>query len=186
MKSGTSSSENCSFEMEKIVADHEKALLRYAARIVNNPVTAEDVVQNVFMKLFRHWQSEFAQAEKLKSWLYRVTHNESVDQVRHESRLRLLHEKHAEQDPPDTAHAGSGESADAEKHAMILMHMRRLHPREQQVLLLRLEEGLSYTEISRVTGRSEGNVGNIIHHAVQKLTKFIKADSNGNFCRCEP
>jgi len=42
--------------METIVAEHETALLRYATRILNNPVSAEDVVQNVFVKLFQSWK----------------------------------------------------------------------------------------------------------------------------------
>jgi RNA polymerase sigma-70 factor (ECF subfamily) len=62
----------------------------------------------------------------------------------------------------------------AEKHDVVLGLMHTLHPREQQVLLLRLEEGLSYKEISRVTGRSEGNVGNLLHHAVRKLSTSLK------------
>ena len=56
---------------------------------------------------------------------------------------------------------------------MVLTELRRLHEREQQVVLLRLQEGLSYKEIAEVTGRTEGNVGNILHHAVKKLSKRL-------------
>ena len=52
---------------------------------------------------------------------------------------------------------------------MVLEHVRKLDAGQQQILLLRLEQGLSYREISEVTGRSEGNVGNILHHAVKDL-----------------
>ena len=58
----------------------------------------------------------------------------------------------------------------------MLRHLKRLHPREQQVVLLRLEQGLSYHEISEITGRSEGNVGNILHHAVRKLSTILQKE----------
>lgn len=160
--------------MEAVMAEHETALLRYATRILNNPISAEDVVQNVFIKLFTAWPPGMRPTGKIKAWLYRVTHNEAVDMVRRESRLRLLHEKHAEEVSEacrDQHHCGASSE---EKHALVLSLLKKLHPREQQVVLLRLEEGLSYDQISEITGRTRGNVGNILHHAVRKLSQNVK------------
>jgi RNA polymerase sigma factor (sigma-70 family) len=160
--------------MEAIVSQHETALLRYAARLVNNPTSAQDVVQNVFIKLFKKWDGVSQPSAKLKSWLFRVTHNEAVDLIRRESRLRVLHEKHAEEQTlacPDGIHC---DPTPEEKKTMVLRQLKQLHPREQQIVLLRLEQGLSYREIADITGRSEGNVGNILHHAVHKLSTVLK------------
>lgn len=169
---------NCELTMEAVVAQHETALLRYAARILNNPAAAQDVVQNVFIKLFRVRQAGSDPSAKLKAWLYRVTHNEAVDHIRRESRLRMLHARHAEEKAEDCPDGqGCAASAD-ERKAMVLQSLRRLHPREQQVVLLRLDEGLSYKEISEITGRSEGNVGNILHHAVRKLSLQLKREGH--------
>jgi RNA polymerase sigma-70 factor (ECF subfamily) len=162
-------------QVEAIMAEHEGALLRYAARILNNADTAQDVVQNVFIKLFRGGTPPALGADQLKSWLYRVTHNEAVDHIRRESRLQLLHTRQAEEAPPecpDGRHCPG--SREEERRALVLQHLRRLDDREQQVLLLRLEEGLSYRAISDVTGRTEGNVGNILHHAVRKLSESLR------------
>jgi RNA polymerase sigma factor (sigma-70 family) len=158
--------------MQAIVAEHESALLRYATRLLNNRTMAEDVVQNAFIKLMRVWEDGVRPSEHLKAWLYRVTHNEAVDHIRRESRLQMLSARQAEEQPEacsDGVHCGSDE-----RRQLVLSHMRRLDPREQQVLLLRLEEGLSYKDIGRITGRTEGNVGNILHHAVKKLSQSIK------------
>jgi len=161
-------------QMEAIVAEHETALLRYATRILDNPAAAEDVVQNVFVKLFEHWKKGMRPSDQLKSWLYRVTHNEAIDFIRRESRLKILHMKQAEEEKkncPDGVHCPE---SDTERRLMVLEHVRSLHPVEQQVLLLRLEEGLSYREIADVTGRTEGNVGCILHNAVLKIGKKVK------------
>ncbi len=162
--------------MEAIVSQHETALLRYAARLVNSPTAAQDVVQNVFIKLFQKWDGHSQPAATLKSWLFRVTHNEAVDFIRRESRLRVLHEKHAEERTLACPDGRNCPASEAEKKATVLTHLKRLHPREQQVVLLRLEQGLSYKEIAGITGRSQGNVGNILHHAVHKLSSILKQE----------
>lgn len=163
-------------QMEAVVSLHEEALLAYATRILNNAAAAQDVVQNAFIKLFQHWRDGMRPSRHMKTWLYRVTHNEAVDYIRRESRLRLLHKKHAEErtaDCPDGLHCPAPRD---DRLATVLENVHRLHPRERQVLLLRLEQGLSYQEIAEVTGRSEGNVGNILHHAVKKLSaRLVRA-----------
>ena len=162
--------------METIVSEHETALLRYAARLVNSPTAAQDVVQNVFIKLFRKWDGHSQPSAKLKSWLFRVTHNEAVDLIRRESRLKVLHEKHAEEQLAICPDGRNCPPSHEEQKATVLSRLKRLHPREQQIVLLRLEQGLSYREIADITGRSEGNVGNILHHAVRKLSTVLQQE----------
>jgi RNA polymerase sigma-70 factor (ECF subfamily) len=159
---------------EAIVTAHETALLRYAARILNNGAAAQDVVQNVFIKLFRAWPVQAEAAGQLRAWLYRVTHNEAVDHIRRESRLRLLHERQALETADAVFDAPDCPNPAEERKRLVRQCLARLHPRERQVVVLRLQEGLSYTEIATVTGRTEGNVGNILHHAVKKLAKHVK------------
>lgn len=160
---------------EAIMAEHETALLRYTGRLLHNASAAEDVVQAVFIKLFRHWQDGMQPTAHLKRWLYQVAHNEAVDHIRRESRLRVLHARHAEERFAEGAGgAPDAEGAEEARRAAVLALVRTLKPGEQQVVLLRLQEGLSYREISAITGRSEGNVGNILHHAVQTLARRLK------------
>ena len=54
-------------QMEAIVAEHETSLLRYATRILNNPASAQDAVQNVFIKLFTNWQ-DVARSSRKFDW----------------------------------------------------------------------------------------------------------------------
>lgn len=160
-------------QMEAVVAHYETALLRYATRIVNSPTLAQDVVQNVFIKLYRGWEEGMKPSPKLKGWLYRVAHNEAVDFVRKESRLKVLHEKHAEK-TLDEESGKQGAPGVENRKQLVMMNLKKLHPTEQQIILLRMEEGLPYKEISAITGRSEGNIGNILHHAVKKLSVMMQ------------
>jgi len=161
-------------QMETIVSEYETALLGYAGRIVNSPTLAQDVVQNVFIKLYNGWKDGMKPSPKLKGWLYRVAHNEAVDFVRKESRLKVLHEKHAEKVLDECPDGHNCPAAVADRKELVLVNLKKLHPVEQQIVILRMENGFSYKEISEVTGRSEGNIGNILHHAVKKLTVMMK------------
>lgn len=155
------------------MADHETALLRYATRILRNATAAQDVVQNVFIKLFQGWAAGLEPNAYLKSWLYRVTHNEAVDLIRRESRRQQLHERQAE--APEAACAdGVHGGSDDERRQAVLLHLGRLSAPEQQVVLLRMDQGLSYREIAEVMTCSEGYVGTLLHHAVRKLGTSLK------------
>lgn len=159
--------------LDAIMSEHESSLLRYAARIANDPVAAQDIVQNVFLKLCKGWQEGLQPSRELKSWLYRVTHNEAVDHIRRESRRSALHDRHAAEQPETCADGAHCDPA-ADRRALVLSLLEKMHPTARQVVHLRLEQGLSYKEISAVTGRSEGNVGNILHHAVKELAAGVR------------
>ena len=161
--------------LEAVVDAYEAPLLRYAARLLNNAALAQDVVQNVLVKLFRQWPVGMQADPRLKSWLYRVTHNEAVDLIRAEERRKRLHVRQAE----DAACGDGGLHRDAppdERVSEVMRHLDLLALPERQVLLLRLQEGLSYEEIAAATGHSSGYVGSLLHHAVKKLSARLRCE----------
>ena len=161
-------------QIETIMAEHETALLRYATRILNDPDAAQDVVQETFIKLVELWKQVSKSPEELIGWLYRVTHNAAVDHVRKESRLRLLHERQAADAAPAADCPPPRQLERSEAVSLAMTCVRQLDPAEQQVVILRVQEGLSYKEISAITGRSEGNVGCILHHAVKSISASLR------------
>ena len=75
-------------DFEAVMEAHEGALLRYATGLLRDAHAAQDLVQNVFVKLFRSRPAaRGAAAYSVRAWLYRVAHNEAVDYLRHEGRL---------------------------------------------------------------------------------------------------
>ncbi|MBN1672953.1 MAG: sigma-70 family RNA polymerase sigma factor [Kiritimatiellae bacterium] len=159
---------------EAVVAEHEEGLLRYAARLLGDANAAQDVVQEAFSRLFRDRRGGKEPKGSAQAWLYRVTHNLAVDHIRHESRLRLLHSRHAEHRQSSVPATQQQETETRELTDLVWADLRRLKPREQQVVILRIDEGKSYKEISEITKLSESNVGFILHHALKKLAKSLK------------
>jgi RNA polymerase sigma-70 factor (ECF subfamily) len=160
--------------MMAIIGQYQSGLLRYATRLVRDETAAQDVVQEVFVKLFRSWDGQQKASPLMRGWLYRVTHNQAVDLIRKQSRYRTMLDQHAEECHLEKGHTSAENATSAERLQLVMAHVDRLSGVERQVLLLRLEEGLSYKEIAAVTDRSVGNVGKVLHHAVQKISNELK------------
>lgn len=160
---------------ESAMQAYETSLLRYATRLLGDTNTAQDVVQDTFIKLYKAWTNGKRPTTNLKSWLYRVTHNQAVDHIRKESRLRVLHEDQADEierhtPPPSPAK----ELSRKDTLETVLGYVKQLNEIEQMVVVLRLQEGMSYKDIGQIIGRSEGSVGSTLHHAVKKLAGKLK------------
>jgi len=152
-------------DLEHLMNTYASPLLRYAERLVRDSHTAQDIVQQVFIRYACLADHKRPATEAVRAWLYRVTHNKAVDHIRAEQRRKKLHERHAECSAPL-----SEESRQEDRHALVREHIDSLGEKERQVVLLRLEEGLSYREISRITGLKEGYVGYLLHQAVRTLS----------------
>ena len=154
-------------ELEDAMEQYQSALLRYATRVLNSEDAAQDVVQEAFIRLHGNIEKIAQRGVQLKGWLFRTTHNVAVDYIRKESRRRLLHQNQAEELEPQEVDTD-------DRQALVLQHLGVLKPKEREVLVLRLQEGMSYKEIAEILKRSEGYVGTLIHTATKKLTQSLR------------
>ncbi len=153
--------------------NYQTALLRYATRVLNNEDAAQDVVQEAFIRLHGNLDKITERGVQLKGWLFRTTHNAAVDYIRKESRRRNLHERQSQQADLFANDPNARQEHD-ERQALVMKHLNTLRPKEREVLVLRLQEGMSYKEIAAVLKRSEGYVGTLIHNATKKLTQSLR------------
>lgn len=154
--------------IEVMIDQYASPLLRYAERLVRNPHTAQDVVQQVFVRLASLHDSRKPAPAALRAWLYRCTHHQAVDHIRAEQRRKKLHQDHAEQTVHEIRPTASAQ------RELVMAHLHLLDDKCRQVLLLRLQEGCSYREISDITGLTEGHVGYLLHHAVRRLSAQLR------------
>ena len=161
-----------------LVSTYEAALLRYAARLTGNPSNAEDLVQNTFLKLIHRWRDPWEPSPLLSAWLYRVVHNEAIDQIRREARRHALHVDHARTHTDDGHASNSALDTPSERAAAAADALARLPERDRQLVVLKVYEGKSYREISEITGLSSGNIGFILHHAMRKLAETLRQEES--------
>ena len=152
----------------------EALFLRYYERIyglvfrlLGNKADADDIAQQVFMKLYHAPERIQLQADEtnVMGWLYRVAVHESYNILRGQRRRQSWHEKFAQlwpfsQTAPDPA--SLAESQDAQ--ARVRRILAEMKPREAKLLLLR-HSGLSYKELALILNLSPGSVGTLLTQA---------------------
>jgi RNA polymerase sigma factor (sigma-70 family) len=161
------------------IAAFQAPLLRYAARLLNSVSLAQDVVQNTLIKLSRRVPPPDGPCDEVRNWLFRVAHNEAVDLIRAEERKRRLAASYAEQRDVETDGGLAIDGGLDERERLVLASLKVLSPLQRQVVLLRLQQGLSYDEIGAVLGEKSGYVGNLLHHAVKALAAEVKRREEG-------
>jgi RNA polymerase sigma-70 factor (ECF subfamily) len=145
-----------------------KPLLRYLASIGLSRDEAQDVVQDAFVALERHLAAGGSD-HNLRSWLYRVAHNEARNRQKSYSRRFAVPLEGAVDAVADRA---TPEQAvlQKEKFRQLVAAVRLLSVEERECLLLR-SEGLRYREIAEVLGMATSTVGDIVERAIRKLAE---------------
>jgi RNA polymerase sigma factor (sigma-70 family) len=172
------SHENDNF-VRSAVERFQPPLLRYATRLLGDADRARDAVQDTFVRLLA--QPQAAVEGHLAEWLFTVCRNRVFDINRKESRMMRFAEGAAERVPAVDPRPGAELEA-GETLAVVLRLIDRLPRNQQEVVRLKFQNGFSYKEISRITQLSVGNVGFLIHTAVQALRREWPADVPGADC----
>ncbi len=164
-------------EMKAVMAAYEQPLLRYAASILPNPHAAKDAVQQAFIRLCAFGFPLPFDPPALRAWLYRTTWNTAIDLLRAEKRRAVLHEKAAEMIRPSPSLPSPHPTSNDPRLEQLQPALARLSEPERQIVLLRLQQNLSYKEIGTITGRPIGSVGRLLHQAIQKLSRLVQSHS---------
>lgn len=144
----------------------EEPLIRYALRFTRDIEQARDVVQDTFLRLCR---ADRAEVEgRLAPWLYTVCRNRALDIYRKEHRMDMLGETMVAV-RADAAPAPEVVVERRDAHRRALAVLNTLTKNQQEVVRLKFQAGLSYREISEVTGLSVSNIGYLIHTAIHRL-----------------
>lgn len=148
--------------------------MRYAVRIVGDRDRAADVVQETFLHLCRARRSDID--NHLAAWLFRVCRNRALDMRRKDKRvqpLELVTENAlASPEPGPDVVTATRRTVD---HVTAIV--QTLPESQQEAIYLRFQSGLSYKQISQVTGHSVANVGNLLHAAVKKIRARLAAEN---------
>ena len=145
---------------------YEGPLLRYARGLLGDLERARDVVQDTFLQLCRE---DPARVDgHLPQWLFTVCRNRALDVQRKEGRLRTLDPAALDaQASPEPTASRRLEAEDALREVVEVL--ATLPPSQQEVLRLKLQEHLSYQQISEVTGLTVSHVGVLIHNGLKSL-----------------
>jgi len=152
---------------ERIVEKYQKTVFNVAFRMTREAKEAEDIAQEVFLKVYERLES-FNPKYRFFSWLYRITVNESLNTLDQRKRYQELDEEMAAGGP------GLDEITEAnERSRKIADAMMELNVDQRAVVVLKHFEGLSYEEIAQVLEISEKKVKSRLFTARQVLRDIL-------------
>ena len=145
---------------------------RYVMARVGNSHEAEELTQDVFLKVMQALPSFRFRGPPFAAWLFRVAHNVVVDRVR---RRKAAGEAVPLEDAGDIPHGGSVEASAL--HALDVREMHRALERvtdlQRQVVMLRFIAGLSLAETAAAMRRNENAVKALQHSALNALRRIL-------------
>jgi RNA polymerase sigma-70 factor (ECF subfamily) len=157
---------------QALVERHRSMVYRVAYQFAGNHYDAEDIAQEVFIKVFRSLE-KFRQDAQLSSWLYRIVMNACIDHRRRqlpagstpfgeEAELKLHNTATETPGPEEHAYAG-------ELGQVLESEINRLPHGQRIVFVMRHHQGLKLGEIAGALGLAEGTVKRQLHAAVHRL-----------------
>lgn len=158
---------------ETLYDRHGNLVYSTAVRILRDIHLAEDVAQEIFLRLWRQPESYVAQRGRFLTWLLSVTRNRAVDEVRKRGR-RFRHEtaspEQLEQEfPTGDAHDPALAAQLAEERRTVRDALASLPPQQRQVIELAYYGGLTQQEIADTLEQPLGTVKTRIRLGMQKL-----------------
>ena len=161
----------------EILGRYKNLVLNVAYRFLRDRTEAEDVAQDVFLKIYRSARTYEPRA-KFSTWVYKITANVCLNRLRNEKNAA----KSVSYDGQNSADTGSspGCFSPSEEHErnerLTVVHdaLQCLPANQRLAIVLKRYEGLSYREIAEIIGCSPAAVDSLIQRANGKLRKFLE------------
>jgi len=159
-------------EYKQAITQHRQRVYSFAHYSLRAKEDAEDVTQDVFIKLWQHWKK--IDHGKLGGWLMRVAHNAVIDHIRKQRPAQSNLDHYAEVD--EQAGNGSEELIfDREIFKQELQTaIQSLDDPFRSIIIMRDVQGLSYTEIQQSLDISESQVKVYLHRSRRKLREHSR------------
>jgi RNA polymerase sigma-70 factor (ECF subfamily) len=159
-----------------LVERHRSMVYRVAYQFAGNHHDAEDIAQDVFIKVYRSLD-RFRQDAQLTSWMYRIVMNACIDHRRRQrpdvtaafgedAERRMLNAPEETPGPEDCAYAG-------EIGEVLELEIGRLPKGQRVVFVMRHYQGMKLCEIASALGLAEGTVKRQLHAAVHRLREAL-------------
>ncbi|MBI3071078.1 MAG: RNA polymerase sigma factor [Deltaproteobacteria bacterium] len=169
---------------DTLLARYNRPVFNFIYRFVRNTERAEDILQDVFMRVVRG-AKDYRRESKFSTWLYAIARNLCIDDRRREVFRRgpSLDQTIGGDDDDGPAlidtvsdsAAGSDEKAfGREIQPRIAAALALLNPDQREVFLLREVSGLAFQEIAEIVGVSENTVKSRMRYAIEHLRKTLE------------
>ncbi|KQC33094.1 RNA polymerase sigma70 factor [Nonlabens sp. YIK11] len=157
-----------------LVKEHQQNLYWQIRKILLNHEDADDVLQNVFIKIFRGLPN-FKGDSKLSTWMFRIAYNESMTFLKRKSKIVQINSAEmqdylVQQLEADVYFTGDDIQMQLQK-ALV-----RLPDRQREIFNMRYYDEIKFKDIAEILELSEGAVKSSYHIAAKKIESYLKGD----------
>lgn len=156
---------------QKLLKEYQRPLYNHIRNMVLDHDDANDVLQNTFVKIFRHLNG-FKGESKLFSWMYRIATNEAISFINQKSKRHGF--TNLEQQAKLVDNLKTDTWFDGDDIQLKLQKAVSLLPEKQQLVFkMKYFEEMKYEDMSEVLGTSVGALKASYHHAVKKIEDYM-------------
>jgi RNA polymerase sigma-70 factor (ECF subfamily) len=159
---------------KKLLLDYQKPIYYHIRNIVINHDDANDVVQNTFIKVFKHL-SKFKGESKLFSWIYRIATNEAISFINNKANRNKISNEELKIKLVDNLVSDTYFDGDAVQ-LKLQKAILRLPEKQQLVFKMKYFEEIKYEAMSEILGTSVGALKASYFHAVKKIEAYMIKD----------
>ena len=168
-------------DLMAVVARYQGPLLRYVGQMLGRiDHEAEDIVQEAFVRLHRQVAGHGPGSVKhLTTWLFRVTHNLTIDMLRRRSQRKRVPETTV--DPSALSEEQAADELDAlgevlrqEARQVALRELAQLDDQQRQVVLLKVIQGMTLRQVAEVVGISVSMVNYRLNQGLTELSQRLR------------
>jgi RNA polymerase sigma factor (sigma-70 family) len=157
---------------------HHRTVFRAARSIVRDPGLAEDVTQEVFIKLYKH-QESIVDNEMLKPWLIRVALNIAKNTIRGNIRANTREDNYVKETVENSVYSIESEYEQQAEVDDINRALYKIKEPLRSCLVLK-QQGLSYREIAESLSLNETSIGTYVARARAEFSKFYGRSGREN------
>lgn len=165
-----------------LIEKYRKPIIHFMFRMVHNQAVAEELAQEVFLRVYRSRQTYRAEA-RFTTWLYRIATNLGVNYARDTKHERAAQNVYLDQPDPetgttpdvaDTTPSVEHDLVRDERMRAIRQHVMALPERQRTAVLMHKYQGMDYKQIGEVLKLSESATKSLLFRAYQTLRESLK------------
>ena len=157
--------------IRQVYRTYADAIYRYALYQSGDPLLAEDVAGEVFVRMMESIGNFTYRGAPISAWLYRIARNLVVDHQRRGNRLKPLdqveHTRFVSDNPVELAEKRLGWEE-------LRTALSELTDEQRQVIILKFVENLQNQEVAEIVGKNEGSVKALQHRALRSLRRVLE------------
>ena len=161
----------------ELVRRYQEKVYWIARRVVGSHDDADDVVQDVFVKVYEGLEN-FRSESGFYTWIYRITMNVALNALRKKRIKSFIQYEEVEEQLESPDERADGKLFQKEYQEILKQAIDRLPAKQKIVFMMRYYDELPYEEIALILKKSVGGLKANYFHALKKIQEYVRKETN--------